>query len=345
MIAGGMGAIPTAVGKGLEQVPTLIGKGIGAEPVNPPDLGSNPSAQLAGEGYGQFAKGIGGAATAARGGIMSALNLKEAAPAPVTAQTPVPAPAAPTASDVRMDNMFKTPAAQPNPTANIAGKNFGIQPKASVATPEAKPEGLKRWVDEAGVIHLEGQNLGIKKPEVKAPVSTGDIEKDIGTRINQLSNDPTNRTRDGGLRTSVQNEIGDLQKALLTAKVEGFKTKEHAETNRIGREGIAESKKEALTAKKEQMFTNELKAFATKKMNAATGETDLDYTPYLFKVAMTAPSRIPDAFKADADAAVKRFDDFVTDWEKHPKSGKTGGKASAEERKGLYELYLQKLSQ
>ena len=77
----------------------------------------------------------------------------------------------------------------------------------------------------------------------------------------------------------------------------------------------------------------------------ATGESDLNYTPYLFKVAMTSPDRIPDAFKADADAAVKRFDGFVADWEKNPKSGKAGKKASPEERKGLYELYLNKLSQ
>ena len=351
MAAGGIGAVPTAIGKGMEQTPTLIGKAIGAVPANPPDLASNPSAKLAGEGYDEFTKGIGDMASGVRERIgnvrskaMLKLGLVEASPVTQEASAAQPQ----SKINTGMDNVFKAPAAQPNPAATVAGKNFGIEPKAEVVAPvapEAKPEGIKRWVDETGTIHLEGQNLGIKKPEAKIPVSTGDIEKDIGARIEKLSSDPVNRSRSGGLLRSVQNEIGELQRALLTSKVEGKKTEQHAETNRLGRETIAESKKESLAAKKEQAFTNELKAFATKRMNPATGESDLDYTPYLFKVAMTSPDRIPDAFKADADAAMKRFDEYVSAWESHPKSGKAGAKATPEERKGLYELYLNKLSQ
>ena len=237
------------------------------------------------------------------------------------------------------------PTQQPASAPAVGGITPAPQQAVAPIAEADKSEPLKRWVGEDGVINITGKNLGIKKPEVKTPVSTGDIEKDIGTRIESLSSDPANRGRSGGLLRSVQNEIGELQRSLLTAKVEGIKTKEHAETNRIGRESIAESKKESLAAKKEQAFVNELKAFGTKKMNPATGESDLNYTPYLFKVAMTSPDRMPDAFKADADAAVKRFDGFVADWEKNPKSGKAGKKASPEERKGLYELYLNKLSQ
>jgi len=209
MVAGGLGAIPTAIGKGLEQTPGVVGKAIGAVPVNPPDLGSNPSAKLAGEGYDQFARGIGGAASGARKGIMSALDLKEA---PV-AQTPMAAPVAqaPKSSVVTPTPISSPPVSQP---IGVKAKAGGIAPSVAgkgvtAPQPVEKEEGLKRWVDETGTIHLEGRNLGIKKPEVKKPLKT------VDDTLNELLNDPKYRKENGELKSRVLSQIVELQKAKM----------------------------------------------------------------------------------------------------------------------------------
>jgi len=58
-IAGGLGAVPTAVGKAVEQIPAGVGKLIGAVPKTPPSpYGENIPLELAGEGIREAGKAI-----------------------------------------------------------------------------------------------------------------------------------------------------------------------------------------------------------------------------------------------------------------------------------------------
>lgn len=362
MAAGGIGAIPTAIGKGLEQTPAVIGKAIGAVPKTSPDLSSNPSAKLAGEGYGQFTKGIGDAATAARSGIMSALDLQEA-PKSVTQPTrtttsttssSVNQPAVTTAQKPAADKqkiMDEIQATRVPPAGGI-DKRLGIGSKENAGYVENATTGERIYVPKST------EAMGQRETNRAATKSFKEVYDEVlgtlgdnraGMKKVALDKAAEIYNAQLGLEGHKVTAVESSKDRLEISKERNEILRQQIEDKRTAGEDTRQQKAELKRAegeiKREQMFRNELKAFAVKRMNLATGESDLDFTPHLFKVAMTAPDRVPDAFKSDAEASVQRFNEFVADWERHPKSGKSGGKATPEEKKGLYELYLKKLSQ
>lgn len=86
-IAGGLGAVPTAIGKTIEQIPTGVGKLIGAVPITPPDYGKNVPLELAGEGVRETTAGAREVGAATRRGVMGLFGLKEPTP-PIVTPTP-----------------------------------------------------------------------------------------------------------------------------------------------------------------------------------------------------------------------------------------------------------------
>jgi len=110
---------------------------------------------------------------------------------PPKTSTPISTPEQPPAIAATTGGISPSPAAQP----------VGTQP---VAAP-VKPEGLKRWEDKDGVIHIEGKNLGIKPAETKS-----DTLEDLYNKIEKDSR-ANNQGRLGGVGAKLMEEIKSKQ--------------------------------------------------------------------------------------------------------------------------------------
>ena len=89
VIAGGLGAVPTAVGKTIEQIPAAVGGLIGAVPRIKADYAANPSLELMGQGTEEIKRGVSDIGGRMRSGIMTTFGLQEP-----PATTPAPQPTA-----------------------------------------------------------------------------------------------------------------------------------------------------------------------------------------------------------------------------------------------------------
>lgn len=251
MLIGGAGAIPTAIGKGIEQIPTGIGKLIGAVPINPPDYGVNKPLDLAAQGATEFAGGMRRLGTAARTGAMNLFGLKEA---------PVTSPSAPVASTLpAAAQPFAPPVASPLPVAAqpfapsgvtpspvVAGKGIqpAVQPSQPVATPALPARDFNKEIDDL-------VDTLMKDPSSKVVQSMG-LDKSLLSPLSERKE----VFRTGGLKKNVLNQIVELKKAQLglagheiqvggakaTAEASKLATREEAALNRAERKRAAEER-------------------------------------------------------------------------------------------------------
>jgi len=216
MIAGGLGAVPTAVGRAIEQIPTGVGKLIGGVPINPPDYAVNQPLDLAVQGAKEFGTGLSDVGTALRGATMNVFGLKEA-PAVTTPAQPfaggVPKP-------VGIGRTFG-PEVAPD-VGKKTREQFTKDIEATRVEPTAVPVPEGRGI--AGRITMggpEGENI----TEVKRGITPArDFNAEIDDLVNQLMSDPSSRktqtmsggwVKTGGLKKSVGDQIVELKKAQL----------------------------------------------------------------------------------------------------------------------------------
>lgn len=266
LVAGGLGAVPTAVGKAVEQIPTGIGRAIGAVPVNPPDYASNPSLKLMGEGADEIGSAARGIGTAARSGVMSALNLKEA-PAPTQAPTPVAPtlqqpqkqgaiPSAPIASgmDAAMKDIKATRTApfgigggEPAKPPESAGYIENAATGERINVPKAKPAGEGAGIDSL-ISQLESDYRNA--PTRKLKLGIGNLLVEAEKSRTSLAGTKLLKTETAKERAEAMRERNDLlQQKIDDARAAG-------EDTRALRKEIAEDK----------IFQKDLTQFGTDTM-------------------------------------------------------------------------------
>jgi hypothetical protein len=202
-IAGGLGAVPTAVGKTIEQIPAGVGKLIGAIPKQPADYSSNPSLDLAGEGISQMGRGFSDVGNKARTGLMSAFGLKEAPPSTLPAAA-VPLAATPPTSQPQP--AVATQETTPIASGGVSPETFSqMQEVGRRAVAQSAPQGMGDYD-----VSRTGRNEYTMTPKGKPPEPDSNLGPIAATR----------ELRDQYNRERVANEydarIRELKEADIT---------------------------------------------------------------------------------------------------------------------------------